>query len=971
MKKNIAHTGFCIILLISLFLFPACSGGTGGLSGGSGPDGSSEEDASSDSSPDQSVVDDDTDVDQGTEAPVVPVTGPTISSLSFNLAGAVGLAIDNSSQSSLAAGLTLGSSNLKRVNLDNSLSNAITSGSASVQNFMVAANDQIYLLLSSAIEGCILVRVDGATNEATCVDKTLSQINWSNRFGDPIQFDGQGNIYYQGSAGDKTILRENAAGTTTDLINDNISMSGFLVLNDGSVFVSGTTSSTGLSWTRVISPEGSISNLLTSLPYFLALFPDNNVYMGVSSPSSSVERYMTSTREFDSSAWINGNGAPYYFVCPAKSNDLCIYAKQILRTANGKVYSVVGVNHPRTFLQYYPVVSKTNTEIVDVTMFKSTLTYIFLAGLDINNENRLMLYDTANNTETDLLTDQDIEIYHINFLNSNDRQIVMFDGLRFSDNSYVLCQVDLTNNNALTCSKTGLNKLTDFQLFDDLKTISGGGTNSTKTYTIGGTVTGLNGTLVLQNNDADSTTLTKDGTFTFPVAVAGDYKVTVKSSPTGQTCTVSNGTGSVSGNNVDSVSVVCVGYTVGGTATGLIGTLVLQNNGSDDFLLSLNGSFAFPATLADGESYKVEVKTNPAGQTCAVAQGSGNVSSGNIGNIAIACTTTKGALVTFAGGGSSSKDGVGATTFNLSSAYSLAFDVAGNLFIGGSSRIRKVDVTGKITTVAGGGSAAGDGGAATDAQIGSVSGIAFDVSGHLYFSESGNYRVRKIDTKGIITTVAGRGSKGFSGDGEQALSAELNHPAGIALDVSGNIYIADQNNARIRKVDTKGIITTVAGGGGAIPGDGGMATSAQLGGPSAIAFDSLGNLIFADAYNPRIRKIDSNGILTTIAGDGSHGSTGDGGKATSAKFSSPQGIIFDSSDNLYIADSLNNRIRKVDTNGNITTVSGNGVIGFSGDGGDAVNAVLNYPTGVAFDSSGNLYIADSSNGRVRMIALGQ
>ena len=296
------------------------------------------------------------------------------------------------------------------------------------------------------------------------------------------------------------------------------------------------------------------------------------------------------------------------------------------------------------------------------------------------------------------------------------------------------------------------------------------------------------------------------------------------------------------------------------------------------------------------------------------------------------------------------------------------FGIAGNLFIadGGNFRIRKVDTSGIITTVAGNGSSefSGDGGPATSASLTNPFGVALDGTGNLFIADEGSNRIRKVDTSGIITTVAGNGSSGFSGDGGPAISASLSGPIGVALDGTGNLFFADAGNNRIRKVDTSGIISTVAGDGiFGFSGDGDPATSASLRDPFGVALDGAGNLFIADRFNQRIRRVDAaTGIITTVAGDGptgigAGGFSGDGGPATSASLNSPFGVAVDGAGNLFIADTLNNRIRKVDTSGIITTVAGNGSFGFSGDGDPATSASLHEPFGVALDGSGNLFIA--------------
>jgi uncharacterized protein (TIGR03437 family) len=258
----------------------------------------------------------------------------------------------------------------------------------------------------------------------------------------------------------------------------------------------------------------------------------------------------------------------------------------------------------------------------------------------------------------------------------------------------------------------------------------------------------------------------------------------------------------------------------------------------------------------------------------------------------------------------------------------------------------------------------GDNGPATSAFLNQPQGVAVDSAGNLYIADWQDNRIRKV-ANGVITTVAGNGTRGYSGDNGLATSAQLAYPQGVAVDSAGNLYIADTSNSRIREV-SNGVIATVAGDGTfGFSGDNGPATSAQLNGPSGVAVDSAGNLYIGDLGNTRIRKV-SNGVITTVAGGSS--SIGDNGPATSAEFA-PAGLAVDSAGNLYIADSYNNRIRKV-SNGVIATVAGNGTGGFSGDNGPATSAQLNYPAGVAVDSAGNLYIADTYNSRVRKVSNG-
>src|ERR1035441_4633979 len=275
-----------------------------------------------------------------------------------------------------------------------------------------------------------------------------------------------------------------------------------------------------------------------------------------------------------------------------------------------------------------------------------------------------------------------------------------------------------------------------------------------------------------------------------------------------------------------------------------------------------------------------------------------------------------------------------------------------------------------ITTVAGNGTGtfAGDGGAAPNASLYYSIGVTLDASGNLFIADTFHYRVRKVATNGTISTVAGNGTFGFSGDGSAVTNASLSTLSGVACDAFGNLYIADTANARIRKVGTNGIISTVAGNGiGTFAGDGGAAINASLYGPDGVALDASGNLYIADNHNNRILKVGTNGIITSVAGNGSANYAGDGGAATNASLNVPANVALDIAGNLYIADNYNNRIRKVATNGIISTLAGNGTGGYSGDGNTAAYATIYGPSGVAVDNAGNLFFADYNNSRIREV----
>jgi sugar lactone lactonase YvrE len=348
---------------------------------------------------------------------------------------------------------------------------------------------------------------------------------------------------------------------------------------------------------------------------------------------------------------------------------------------------------------------------------------------------------------------------------------------------------------------------------------------------------------------------------------------------------------------------------------------------------------------------------------------------------------SSGFIFTVAGNGSNgfSLDGGPATSVQLDLYTSFVYnspavviDSSGNLYIAdyGTNRIRMVNVSsGDISTFAGTGigGSTGDGKPATSAQLGGPTGLALDSSGNLYISEYDGNRIRKIDgVSGNISTIAGTGNFSTSGDGGPATSASLFNPNGLALDSSGNVYVAS-DDAAIRMINvSSGNISRVAGNGNSgFSGDGGSATLAKLYFPHGCAVDSSGNVYIADSANNRVRMVNvSSGIISTVTGNGSQVYSGDGGPAVNATVNYPEGVALDSSGNLYISDFRNNVIRKVDiVSGIISTVAGNGSQGYSGDGGLATSATLHRPTAIAFDSSGNYYIVDEYNYVIRKVYL--
>jgi trimeric autotransporter adhesin len=319
-------------------------------------------------------------------------------------------------------------------------------------------------------------------------------------------------------------------------------------------------------------------------------------------------------------------------------------------------------------------------------------------------------------------------------------------------------------------------------------------------------------------------------------------------------------------------------------------------------------------------------------------------------------------------------DGGQATSAELNEPHGVAVDAAGNIYIAdtNNNRIRMVATDGTITTLAGTGLAGWVDGAATDAEFNNPMSLAVHGT-DVFVADFYNSAIRKIKLA-TVSTVAGTGTADYGGDTGPANLAKLHWPAGVAIDSAGHIYIADFDNTRIREFDDNGAITTVAGNGtGGYTGDGLLATKAEINYPYDVAVDLSGNLYIADTTNTVIRRVDaSTGVISTVAGNGTAGFSGDGGPATSASMTGPTGVTVDAAGNLYIADWQNNVIRRVDAGGIIQTVAGNFHLGkgYAGDGNVAASAMLNLPWGVAVDSHGNLYIADTYNNRIRKVSFG-
>jgi hypothetical protein len=475
---------------------------------------------------------------------------------------------------------------------------------------------------------------------------------------------------------------------------------------------------------------------------------------------------------------------------------------------------------------------------------------------------------------------------------------------------------------------------------------------ASQAYAVGGATAGLSGTVVLQLNGGNDLNITANGGFTFPAQLTTGtaYLVTIRTQPAGQTCAVVNGAGTIATAAVGNVAINCANntYRVSGTITGLIGNLSLQLNASENLTVPMAGGFQFTSALLEGAAYSVTIVTQPAGQTCVLANAAGTVGRANITNVAVSCTDVVGGggvagnVATLAGGAAAGFWQPGC----------VAVDAAGNIFVPEYSNnlIRKVSPTGVATIYAGTGAAGHVNGAAGAARFAGPAAVALDATGNLYVAE--NEMVRKIAVDGTVTTLAGSNYGIADGQGTDAM---FETPAGIAVDpATGDVFVADRNAQNIRRITAGGLVSTLVSAG-----------SATFNGPRCLALDSAGNLFVADTDNHLIRKVaTTTGAVSIFAGSGAYGAFD--GAASVATFARPQALAFDDAGNLYVADFNNNKIRKVTSSGEVSTFAGTGVAG-SADGAAAA-ATFWLPDGIAFDPLNHrLVVADQFTGLIRTI----
>jgi sugar lactone lactonase YvrE len=476
-------------------------------------------------------------------------------------------------------------------------------------------------------------------------------------------------------------------------------------------------------------------------------------------------------------------------------------------------------------------------------------------------------------------------------------------------------------------------------------------------YALGGAVSGLSGTVVLQNNGGDNLSVTANGNFAFTSSIASGsaYNVTVLTQPVGQTCSVSNGTGTMSGSNVNNVAVVCASaastYSVGGTVSGLTGSVVLQNNSGDNLTVSANGAFTFATNVANGSAYHVTILTQPAGQNCSITNGTGTIAAVNIGNVAITCAS---GVYT-----------IGGTVSGLNGSLVLQNNGADNLTISSNTTFTFP------TTVATGGTY-------------NVSVLSKPASQNCTVS-AGSGTVATANISNVAVTCANAGNNHLMGGTMQgtpltlttavstyagSISAAFNSTEGVVSD-GANLYVADRNGRKIRKVViATGVVSTLAGS-GAVGAVDGIGTAATFGSPAGIAIDSSKtNLYVTDVLNHNIRKIViASATVTTLAGSGAAGYAD--GNGTAAVFNVPRAIVIDSTNtNLYVTDATNNRIRKIVIAGAVvSTLAGSGTQSVTD--GTGTLAAFSYPNGITIDSTDtNLYVTDYSGVTIRKVVIG-
>ena len=402
---------------------------------------------------------------------------------------------------------------------------------------------------------------------------------------------------------------------------------------------------------------------------------------------------------------------------------------------------------------------------------------------------------------------------------------------------------------------------------------------------------------------------------------------------------------------------------ISGTLTGLTTSGLVLANGSDTIALSSGATiFRLPTKVASGTAYSVTVKEQPTNrdQVCNVSNGSGYVIGNDITTVIVSCRATQWNVSTFAGTGVFGSANGSANSASFGNPLGVAVDGAGVVYVADSSnnRIRKIAVDGTVSTLAGSGASGSADDSGTNATFNAPAGVATDASGNVYVTDSSNFKVRVISPTGAVKTLAGSGSAGSS-DGLVS-EASFGFLGDLTLDSSGNIYVADWGNSMIRKITPEGMVTTIAGTGNTGSTDGPV-SSATFYAPRGIAIDTAGNLYVADSGNNKVRKIDTKGDVSTLAGSGV--STFADGLGVAASFANPYSVAVDTHGNVFVVDTFNVRLRKITADGFVTTVAGSGTFG-SADGIGTASS-FSQPTSIATNESGKIYLAESGNCKIR------
>jgi len=531
----------------------------------------------------------------------------------------------------------------------------------------------------------------------------------------------------------------------------------------------------------------------------------------------------------------------------------------------------------------------------------------------------------------------------------------------------------------------------------------GGGGSSNSTYSISVTVTGLHGTLALQDDRGNTLTVTSDGTYIFmgKYPPGTGYDVTVLTQPVDQGCVVTNARGTVAGGSVTAPTVTCYDPGLAVLAGNPFGAGSADGTGTA-------ASFENPTSVATdsaGNIYVADVdnhtirKVTPAGIVTTLAgtagvmgsadgtgaaasfrdpggvatDGADNVYVADSGNNTIRKVTPAGVVTTLAGtpGVGGSADGTGAAA-SFENPHNLATDSAGNVYVADTSNdtIRKITPAGVVTTLAGTPGVAGFAdGTGSAASFNLPTAVAVDSLGNVYVADGLNDTIRKITPGGVVTTLAGTAEVTGSADGTGA-AARFYYPGGVATDSAGNVYVADTQNDTIRKINSAGVVTTLAGAAGMMNFADGTGAAARFNKPAGVTTDTAGNVYVADTLNETIRKVTPNGVVTRLAGTSWAEATGSAdGTGAAARFYYPEGVVTDSAGNVYVADTLNDTIRKITPTAVVTTLAGRTGVSGSSDGTGAA-ALFQSPSGLATDSVGNLYVADYLNATIRKITPG-